>query len=88
MDELCCLKKCTSGLRGMICHRCYDSAITTLTTALQAAREGLRKYGKHRRECHTQQPTCGGLYPHGELKPYCGCICGLDAALGTTPEGT
>ena len=56
------------------------SKLETLTTALQAAREGLKRYGRHEEGCRA------GVRGHGRGRcDKCACDCGLDAVLGTTP---
>lgn len=55
----------------------WVSRYDTLDSRVSALRDGLRKYGKHRRQCWLVSP---GPNVDEEL----GCTCGLDTLLGRT----
>lgn len=80
MADLCCLKKCKSGLHGMICHSCYEGAIATLRQQVVRLREALKKYRQHLDDCHSRKCSSIGYHPaHNPGRHE--CTCGLDATL-------
>ncbi len=68
-------KQCCSDPTGKLFVQCQDCK--DVNRCLDEIRR-LERYVRHAPECHKSRLLCAHGLPHGELKPFCQCTCGLD----------